>query len=207
MLNEAPRRTRRWERRRAEISRAAERIFADKGFAAATLEDVAERMEMRRPSLVYYFKDKEELYDAVFSEILAELLQRIEATRDGDDPRKRMEAIASIWIDYLSERRDAATIVLRQVLDVLPSRSPATLALFEEMVKSIQEAISEGVERGVFKPMDAGQYALTIAGLSLFWVSAQPVAQRALSFDSLSPQNLENHRQLVVQLTRQLLET
>ena len=64
------RRTRRWQRRRDEILDAAERVFAEKGLGAATLEDVAARVELRRASLAYYFRDKDELYEACFTRIV-----------------------------------------------------------------------------------------------------------------------------------------
>ncbi|MGH7287017.1 MAG: TetR family transcriptional regulator, partial [Myxococcota bacterium] len=50
-------------RTRAAILAAAEAVFAERGFAAARLEDVAARVGIRRASIVYHFRDKRELYD------------------------------------------------------------------------------------------------------------------------------------------------
>ena len=54
---------------RDQILDAAEAVFAEKGFAAARLEDVAERVGIRRASIVYYFRDKQQLYDAVLTTV------------------------------------------------------------------------------------------------------------------------------------------
>lgn len=199
-------RTRRWERRHDEILGAAERVFADKGLAAATLEDVAVEVELRRASLAYYFRDKDELYEACFARILRDLAARIGSTRSESDPIARMEAISRCWLDFLAERPEAARIVLRQTVDGLPARGRASRDALGAMVAAIGEAIEAGVRRGLFKPIDAERYAVAVAGASLFWVAAQPAVRDSLAFDTLSPEHLEQMRHDLARLTRFLLE-
>jgi TetR/AcrR family transcriptional regulator len=205
MSGEKPQRTRRWQRRRSEILAAAEAVFGERGFAGARLEDVADRLEMRRPSLLYYFADKEALYDATFEAILEHFWSTIEAAREADDPVDRMDAIASAWIECLRERPDAARILLRQIVDVLPPRSEAVQARLGAIVAAIREEIDEGVEAGLFKPVDARLYATAIAGASMLWVAAQPVVERSFGIDSLAPESLEEFRDLLAHLTRRML--
>jgi len=199
-------RTRRWKRRRDEILCAAERVFAEKGLGAATLEDVAATVELRRASLAYYFRDKDELYEACFARILRDLAARIEATRSVSDPVARMESIAHSWLDFLAERPQAARIVLRQTVDGVPPRGRATHDALGAMVAAIREAIDAGSQPGFFKPIDAGRYAVAIAGASLFWVAARPGVLSSLAFDTLSPEHLAQMRHDLVRLTRFLLE-
>ena len=205
-MGPGPRRTKRWERRRAEILAVAEEVFAERGFAGVPLEEVADRIDMQRPSLLYYFPDKEALYDATFAGILDALLDRIERTREEPGPLERMEAIATTWIDFVSERPHAARILLRQMVDELPTRSIDTNARVAAMLMSIQEAIGEGVLQGLFKPLDAAKYAVTLAGASLVWVAARHVVRRSLGFDPLGGEHLEDYRAMLVRLTRQVLE-
>lgn len=197
--------TDRWARRRGEILAAAERVFAEKGLAGARLEDVASRLGLRRPSLVYYFGDKDTLYDAVFAGILDALRARIEAARAGDDPLLRMEAIAGAWVDSLRERPLAARILLHQIVGDLPARGVEVRQRAADLLASIGEEIDEGVGTGRFKPIDARSWATAIAGASMFWVAAQPVVHRSLGFDTLAPEPLERFREMLVVLTRQLL--
>jgi len=205
-VGDAPtKRTRRWERRREQILEAAEEIFGRKGLAGARLEDVAQRLELRRPSLVYYFGDKDALYDAVFARILDALWTRIEAAREGSDPLERMEAVASAWVDYLRDRPFAARILLRQIADEVPARGDAVQARLAEILAGVRDEIDAGVESGSFKPVDAAIYATAIAGASMFWVAARPAVERSLGFDPLAPEPLEGFREMLVGLTRQLL--
>jgi AcrR family transcriptional regulator len=55
---------------RAAILAAAERHFAERGFEAARLEDIASDVGIRRAAIFYYFKGKQELYAAVLGEVL-----------------------------------------------------------------------------------------------------------------------------------------
>ena len=82
MTQAAPQRSRA-ERTRAAVLEAAEAIFAEKGFAATRLEDVADRVGIRRASIVYYFKDKKELYHAVLASVFGGLLERIQTALSG----------------------------------------------------------------------------------------------------------------------------
>ncbi len=205
MPGKKPERTRRWQRRRSEILVAAEAVFGERGFAGTRLEDIANRLEMRRPSLLYYFADKEALYDAIFESILEHFWSRIEAAREAEDPLERMDAIASAWIECLSERPSAARILLRQIVDVLPPRSEAVQARLGAILAAIREEIDDGVEAGLFKPVDARMYATTIAGASMFWVAAQPVMERSFGIDPLAPESLEEFRDMLAHLTRRML--
>ena len=201
-----PRRSRRFQNRRAEILDAAEVVFGSRGFSGARLEEVAERVQMQRASLVYYFKDKNALYDQVITRIAAEIAERIDATRDEAGPMERMDAIASTWIDFLVERPRTAQILLRHMIDDTPPASPSVRPPIAVMLESIRSAIEEGRQSGQFKEVSAAEYAVIVAGASMLWVATQRAVKHTLSFDPLGPENLESHRAMLVQLTRQLLE-
>ena len=80
-----PRPTPKSARTRRAILEAAESCFAAQGFEATRLEDVAAEVGIRRASIVYYFRDKSELYEAVLDELFGELVGGIslEGSRQG----------------------------------------------------------------------------------------------------------------------------
>src|ERR671910_3285090 len=73
---------RRWRRRKdarpAEIVSAALEVFAERGFSAARLDDVAARAGISKGTLYLYFASKEELFKAVVREALLPNLARVE---------------------------------------------------------------------------------------------------------------------------------
>lgn len=73
---------RRWRRRKearpAEIVEAALEVFAEKGFSAARIDDVAARAGISKGTLYLYFASKEELFKAVVRQALLPNLARVE---------------------------------------------------------------------------------------------------------------------------------
>src|SRR5512147_3271214 len=127
MSQAAPQRSRA-ERTRSAVLEAAEAIFAEKGFAATRLEDVADRVGIRRASIVYYFKDKKELYHAVLASVFGGLLEKIESALSRPDPLPdRIEAGVGAWVDYVGARPSTARLILREVADAAPGHRPAVL--------------------------------------------------------------------------------
>lgn len=191
---------------RAEILEAAESVFADKGFAASRLEDIAARVGVRRASLVYYFRDKRELYDAVLASLFGELLARYDAvlkTRYGIS--KRIEMILDSWVGYASERPPVARILLREAAEPTPSRVAARH--IAPLVAAVSDAIREGQRQGVFAAVDPVHFIFTVVGATVFFVSATPQLAPDWPFDPSSADQLAIHREEVLNIARRLLGT
>ena len=197
--------TQRWERRRAEIASTSASIFAEKGLAGARLEDIAERVGLNRASLVYYFRDKQQIYEAALAGLLEELRARIEAALYGGTSAERLQAMAAAWVDFLAERPDAARIFLREVLDIIHKTDPATMAPLQSLMRIVREEIAEGEARDEFAPGEAAACAAIVAGSSLLWISIRPLARHSWAFDTLETANLDGQRHRLVAIADWLL--
>ncbi len=102
----------------ARILAAAEREFAALGYAPARLADIAARAGIRRPSLLYHFASKEQLYRAVveraFDQLGAELMR--ELARAGEF-EARLDAIVGAFSSFLDARPSLAPIIVRELID------------------------------------------------------------------------------------------
>ncbi len=101
----SPTRNRVAERRsatRREILDAAWEVAREKGVAAFTLKDVADRVGMRPPSLYSHFASKNAIYDAMFGQAWHGCLDAMRAAADGlpDDPRTAMTVMGHAYFDY-----------------------------------------------------------------------------------------------------------
>lgn len=81
----AARREEEKERRRLEIIEAAEALYAESGWDAVTMDQVARRARLSRALLYVYFKDKEDLLFAITERALDELRRRFEAAAAGHE--------------------------------------------------------------------------------------------------------------------------
>jgi TetR/AcrR family transcriptional regulator len=209
MTQAAPQRSRA-ERTRAAVLEAAEAIFAENGFAATRLEDVADRVGIRRASIVYYFKDKKELYHAVLAGVFGGLLEKIEEALSRPDPLPdRIEAGVGAWVDYVGSRPSTARLLLREVADAAPGRRPAVLEhtgpFFDLIRRQVFERDGGAIAR--LSPIDPVHLASTIAGATVFFVAAMPALVPEIGLDPVSPAHLAAHREEVLGIVRRLLGT
>ena len=196
------------ERTRAKIVEAAAQVFAEKGYAAARLEDVAARVGIRRASIVYYFRDKRELYDAVMSDMLGELLDRYQAVlREPAPLPQRIEAIVDAWVGYVAERPAVARLFLWEAADGSQDRISAAAGRGAAVISALTNAIQEGQRQGLFHPIDPIHFIFTIVGATVFFVAATPRMVPEWPFNPLSPQQLAAHRTQLLGISRRLLGT
>jgi AcrR family transcriptional regulator len=195
-------------RTRAAILAAAEAVFAERGFAAARLEDVAARVGIRRASIVYHFRDKRELYEAVLGQALGALLAALAPALLGPGAlATRIEAAVAVWVDTLAARPTLARLLLREAADAGagPAALAAQIAPFQALARAaIARERSEG--RSAQLGADPLQIATTIAGATLFFVAGMPALLPGRAGDPLEPRRLAAHRRELVAITQRLLE-
>jgi len=85
VADDKPKWRRRKEARPGEIVEAALEVFAEKGFAAAKLDDIARRAGISKATLYLYFETKEEIFRAVARAAVASLLQAFEGQAEAFD--------------------------------------------------------------------------------------------------------------------------
>lgn len=75
------------ESTRRELLRVARQLFTERGYAQAPIEEVAERAGVTKGALYHHFRNKRELFQAVFEELEGELVEKVitAAAAAGDD--------------------------------------------------------------------------------------------------------------------------
>jgi TetR/AcrR family transcriptional regulator len=208
MVQASPQPTRRAERTRKVLLEEAERLFAERGFDATRLEDVAAAVGIRRASIVYHFKDKRELYDTVLAEVFAAYLDELAEIFATPAPlRERIEDAVRAWVDFVYRRPSLARILLREIANGNSDGSPAVRTHIQPFWALIQRFIDENKAREGSTPMaiDPVYIAGAIAGCTVFLVATIPSIAPEVGFDLASQEDLERHREQVLRLTRLLL--
>lgn len=202
------RRGARAEQTRRRILEVAEQLFAEHGFAAARLEDVAARLGIQRPALFYYYRDKRALYRAVLEGVFGDLLARLRSALAGPGALPgRIDAAVSAWVRYVAERPATARLLLREAAES-SGRDRAFLArLTRPLVELAERIFAEGRRRGLLRPIPSELFHVgsSVVGSTVFFVAAMPALLPDLPFDPLSPERMEAHRQDVLRIARRLL--
>lgn len=93
--------------RRAELIEAATQVFADYGYAAATMAEIARAAGVAKGTPYLYFGDKTELFYAVFKTFTAQVMQATNAALEGvEGAPAQLRALALGAVAYMDCRRD-----------------------------------------------------------------------------------------------------
>ena len=85
------------DKTKTAIVKAARRIFGERGFAAATMDDVAAGARVAKGAVYHHFATKEAVFEAVFEQVSLELVSDLDRiTRDETAPRTITERVAPL---------------------------------------------------------------------------------------------------------------
>src|SRR4051794_25256957 len=107
-------------RNEAQILDAAERIFAERGYDAATTSAIARLAGMPKANLHYYFRTKEVLYGRVLDNILTHWIGTSDPIRPGAEPREALSAYIAAKIEYSRARPHASKVYANEILHGAP---------------------------------------------------------------------------------------
>ncbi len=123
------------ERRRQQIMVAAKKVFTDKGFSKATMDDIASEAELSPGTIYLYFKNKEELYASLSLRILQYLQIRVEHVLNTPDlkPEQKLDAMMDAMYDvYEFDPLVIINMFHLQSSETLKNLSPELLAEIKE---------------------------------------------------------------------------
>lgn len=141
---------------RQKILDAGLELFAEKGFEAASIREIADKAGVTVPNIYYYFKDKEGLYNACLESSINTFLDQLSKV---DDPnlsfRERFMAIGRIKMKMLKESTFASKLWIREWLDHGGMTVTSRLDLsFGKSIKWIERMIEDAMERGEIRKMN-----------------------------------------------------
>lgn len=150
----APQQARAVERREL-LLRAATRVFAERGFGRAGMDEVARAAETSKGGLYFHFPTKQALLAAVVSRAGALLQRRVRAAmeRAGDDPLARADAALAALFVGLSGRRALAR-VLNEALAAGPEIRAQAAQIEDEFAALLRPELERALALGRIAPLD-----------------------------------------------------
>jgi len=166
-----PRRERDRQRRRGDILRAAEAVFASKGFYDASIEEIAGAAEYGTGTVYLYFKDKEALYIELFEAKIRELLQFIgERTARVDGPEDALRKFIRARMDYFERNRAFFQIYVREGMNLgwsKHARWHGIQRLYQEYLDLLTHWIRSGQRQRLFRKNDPRRLAIALSGMMI----------------------------------------
>jgi AcrR family transcriptional regulator len=123
---------------------AAARLFAEKGYGATSMRDIAGAVGMLPGSLYYHFASKEELLVAVYEEGVRRIKAALApALARPGDPWQRLENACAAHLAGLLEGSDYGQVVIRVRPDDAPDVASRLVALRDEYEHAFSQAIQD----------------------------------------------------------------
>ena len=99
--------------RRDQLIEVSRHVFAEKGFDAASIEEIASEAKISKPVVYEHFGDKESLYAIVVDREMTLLMSMMTDSLTSDRPRVLLEQAATALFDYIDAHTDGFRVLLR----------------------------------------------------------------------------------------------
>jgi AcrR family transcriptional regulator len=151
---------------RDDILNAAAHVFSQKGFHAASMQDIAQAVNLQKASLYHHIDSKQEILLALLDQALDMLTEHIQTVIDQPMPItvKLREAMRLYLADMLGNRELASVLLLeyRSLRDEYRARHILRRDRFEGLWRDM---IQEGIDIGVFNSTDPGVASRALLGV------------------------------------------
>lgn len=158
-----------YKARREELVRAAADVFAEKGYEASTLHDVAERMGADRASLYYYVGSKEELFHEVVQGVLDANLKEARKIKKADitPSEKLTRLVRTMMVSY--ERNYPFTYVyIQEDMSRIASQESEWARTMTTRTRSFEKIVKGVIEEGIKKKEFRSDVSADVAANGLY---------------------------------------
>lgn len=158
--------------RREQLIEIGRALFAQKGFEACSIEEVAQRASVSKPIVYEHFGGKEGLYAVVVDREVRGLLDRITKALEGTHPREKLSQAADAFLGYVEEEPDGFTILVRG--SASPTTSGTLATLLGDIASQVEYVLEdEFAARGYDKrlaPLYSRALVGMVAQVGLWWL-------------------------------------
>ena len=180
---------------------AAKTIFHKKGFEGARMQEIADEAGINKALLHYYFRTKENLFDAVFKSALKEIFSKLFITMDANIPLEdKLTNLIKEYIGFLQKNSYIPGFIIaeinqnpQKIIEVFKSAPVSPFMLFERMRTSIRDEELEN--------KDVRELLINILSLCIFPIIARPIIQHIFNFsDQQYDQFIEKRKKKLPEL-------
>jgi AcrR family transcriptional regulator len=161
--------------RRAQLIEVGKAVFAERGYEATSVEEIAERAKVSKPIVYEHFGGKEGLYAVIVDREMENVVRRIAGAIESGSPRERLEGAALAFLTYVEEDPDGFAVLSREA--PVSARGGEMWSLLNEVATRVGEVFASEFRKAGYDRKAAPIYAHALVGMVTFvgqwWTEAR----------------------------------
>ena len=151
---------------RETILRAAASIFQEKGYHAASMQDIAEAVDLKKGSLYHHVSSKQEILLALLDDALGLIVERLEGAITPDlSPSQKLRQAMQAYLGFLADNRSLSSVLLLEYRSLEPEYKDLHIPRRDHVDRIWQGIIEEGVSAGEFQTLTPGLVSKALLGV------------------------------------------
>ncbi len=188
-----------------KILDAARQVFFDKGMAGARMQDIADAAGINKAMLHYYFRNKEKLFQTIFTEAFENFFPKLSSIVDsGENVLTKLEMLCVAYINQIQSMPYLPLFILSEANYQPEAFLKKMWGTRKPPVKAFINMIETAVNEGKIKRVDPFQLIMNIVSLSIFPFMAKPLMQYVTGinkkqYDAMMEERKKMVPQLIIQ--------
>lgn len=149
--------------RREQLLDVGRTLFAERGYEAASIEEIAARANVSKPVVYEHFGGKEGLYAVVVDREMANLLARVTGALSGGHPRELLEQAALALLAYIEQDTDGFRMLVRD--SPVTSSGGSFSSLISDIASQVEYVLAGEFKARGFDTRLAGLYSQSLVGM------------------------------------------
>lgn len=167
---------------RTKLITAATRLFADKGFSAVSIRELAQQAGVNSALISYHFDGKEGLYTAVLENQFSLMLQLAERiNKEPLTPEQKIREYATTVFNIHQKYPALIRLLYSELFNPSPCFEVITEKILAKLFQILFKAISDGIEAGQFRAdLHIENAVISLAGIMNFYFISRPLTKKLL---------------------------
>lgn len=154
-----------WDRRSDEILDVAATLFAERGFAGADTQELADRVGVGKGTLYRYFPSKRDLFLAAADRAMRRLREYLDGVATRDDPLDQIAAAIEAFLGFFDEHPEFAELLIQERALFRDRKQPTYIEHREKNLGRWQQLYQSLMEAGRVRPMPVHRITSVISDL------------------------------------------
>jgi AcrR family transcriptional regulator len=191
---------------RERILIAADRVFGEMGFDAATVRKIADLSKTNKALIHYHFGSKEGLFGSVLDHYFEELSGRLQGALISNGPlSRRLPRMLDGYLDFLGKNRTFVHIIHRELNG--GRQMGRVIAHMTPLFRLVRQGIREAYPKTRNGDLSAEQLLISGYGMIITYFTCSGIVARLIGTDPMSPGSLQNRKKHLYRLFELIIRT